>query len=55
MSGINQYWCHTLRLNDLALNQVSQGDTMMMPREAASLRDSRFCAAAVMHMALEWP
>ena len=38
-----------------ALNHVSQGDAMTMPRDAASFKDSKFCAAAVMHIADECP
>mmetsp|Transcript_5719 Transcript_5719/g.20713 ORF Transcript_5719/g.20713 Transcript_5719/m.20713 type:complete len:269 (+) Transcript_5719:471-1277(+) len=38
-----------------ALNQVNHGETTTMPRDAASLSDNKFCAAAVMHIALECP
>ena len=36
-----------------ALNQVIHGDMTTTPRDAASFMERRFCAAAVMHMALE--
>ena len=34
-----------------ALNHDSHGDATTMPRLAASFKESRFCAAAVMHIA----
>ena len=38
-----------------ALNQVSHGEATTMPSDAAILRDNKFGAAAVMHIALECP